>query len=131
MACYLSPARSSPAVAALQSLAMGDRGTVVGSLHAVRRRLSLIRPEVLVARCTSAARSPSRHAAEINASFSFSAGESSTTGDARRGGRLLELTERDVGRDPERDGLREAITVPASRAQQKTTPTVRPAGSVT
>jgi hypothetical protein len=43
----------------------------------------------------------------------------------------LELTERDVGRDPERDGLREAITVPASRARQKTTPTVRPAGSVT
>jgi hypothetical protein len=70
-----------------------------------------------VARRTSAARSPSRHAAEISASFSFSAGESSTTGDVRRGGRLVELTERDGGRDPERDELREAIAAPASRAR--------------
>jgi hypothetical protein len=49
----------------------------------------------------------------ISASFSFSAGESSTTDEVRRGGRLVELTERDT----EREGLREAMTVPASRGQ--------------
>jgi hypothetical protein len=117
MAGCLSPAQNIPAAEALQWLAMGGGGTVVGSIQAVRRRLSLTRPEVLVARCTRVGRSRSRHAAEISASFSFSAGESSTTDGVRRGGRLLELTERDVGRDAEREGLLEAITVPASRAR--------------
>jgi hypothetical protein len=70
-----------------------------------------------VASCTRVDRSPSRHAAKIRASFSFSAGESSTIGGVRRDGRLFELTERDVGRDAERDGLREAMAVPASRAR--------------
>jgi hypothetical protein len=80
----------------------------------VRRKPSLIRPEVLVASWTRACTSQSRHAAVISASFSFSAGESSTTDDVRRGGRLLELTERDT----EREGLREAMTVvPASRVR--------------
>jgi hypothetical protein len=110
--CSEHPSSSGPVV-----VSYGWLQYVAGSLQAVRRRLSLIRPEVLVASCTSAARSPSRHAAEISASFSFSAGESSTTDGVRRDGRLVELTERDVGRDPEREGLREAIAAPASRAR--------------
>lgn len=80
----------------------------------MRRKPSLTRPELLVARWTRVLTSPSSHAARISASFSFSAGESSTTGVARRGGRLLGLTERET----ERDGVREAMTaVPASRVR--------------
>jgi hypothetical protein len=86
------------------------------SIQAVRRRPSLINPEVLVARFTRVDTSRSRHAAVISASFSFSAGESSTTGVARRCGRLVELTERDT----ERDEFLEAITVPASRFRGRT-----------
>jgi hypothetical protein len=48
----------------------------------------------------------------ISATFSFSAGESSTTGDARRSGRLLELTERDPALE---EGLRAAMALRASR----------------
>jgi hypothetical protein len=62
----------------------------------VQRKLSLTRPEELVARCTRAPMSPLSIAARTSVSFSFSAGE-----------RLPELTER--------EGVREAMTVPASR----------------
>jgi hypothetical protein len=96
----------------VKSVRCNDR-YVVGGIQAVRRRLSLIRPEVLVARLTKVDTSRSRHAAAISASFSFSAGESSTTGVARRCGRLVELTERDT----EREEFLEAITVPASRSR--------------
>jgi hypothetical protein len=50
----------------------------------------------------------------ISATFFFSAGESSTTGDARRSGRLLELTERDPALE---EGLREAMALRASRGR--------------
>jgi hypothetical protein len=80
----------------------------------VRRSSSLTRPEELVARWTRVGRWRSRHAAATSASFSFSAGERSTaTGDGRRGGRLVELTERDTARE----GVLEAMTVPASRSR--------------
>lgn len=83
--------------------------------HATRRKSSLTRPWMLVARCTSAPRSRSLHAALIRAAFSFSAAE--RTGVAalrRRVGRLVELTEREGARDGGRDG---AISraAPASR----------------
>jgi hypothetical protein len=82
--------------------------------QAVRRRPSLTSPKVLVDRCTRVARSRSSHAAAMSASFSFSAGESSMTGVARRDGTLLELTERDVGREAL---VEEAMTEPAFRYQ--------------
>jgi hypothetical protein len=73
----------------------------------VQRKLSLTRPEELVARCTRALTSPVSIAARTSDSFSFSADERGVAGVAWRDGRLPELTER--------DGVREAMTVPASR----------------
>ena len=80
----------------------------------MQRKLSLTRPDTLVASSAKVLTSWSLHAVAINASFSFSAGESSTTGVTRRGGTLPELTER----EREREGVLEAIAVPASRVQQ-------------
>lgn len=87
-----------------------------GGLQAVHRRLSLTRPKDVVARCTRAAISPSSIAARTKDSFSFSAGERLITGVGWREGRLpeLELTERDM----EREEVREAMAVPASRAAE-------------
>lgn len=90
----------------IESLLYGE------DIQAVRRRPSLTSPKMLVDRHTRVARSRSSQAAAISASFSFSAGESSMTGVARRDGKLVELTERDVGRE----GLvEEAMTKPAFR----------------
>ena len=86
-------------------LVLGD------NIQAVRRRLSVSSPEGVVASWTRAGRSRSRHAAVISASFSFSAGERSTTGELRRRGRLVELTERDT----EREVLLDAMAAHASR----------------
>lgn len=85
----------------------------MGAIQAVRRRLSLTSPEVLVARSTRAATWPSLHAARISASLACSAGESSFTGVGRRGGRLAVLTERETA-----GGVREAMAVPASRGSR-------------
>jgi hypothetical protein len=73
----------------------------------VQRRLSLTRPEELVARCTRALTSPLSIAARTSVAFSTSAGERWVTGVAWRGGKLPELTER--------EGVREAMKVSASR----------------
>jgi hypothetical protein len=70
-----------------------------------------MRPEGLVARSTRAVTSPLSIAARTRDSFSFSAGVSWGTGVACREGKLPELTERDT----EPEGVREAMTVPASR----------------
>jgi hypothetical protein len=79
--------------------------------HAARRRWSLTRPWVLVARCTSAARSRSRHAVLMRAAFSISAAERAAVAVLRR---PEELTERVGARDERRE---EAIlrAAPASR----------------
>lgn len=74
----------------------------------MRREVSVTNPDELVARAIRTSRSRSRHASAMRASFSFSAGESSTTSVLRRGGRLFELTDRETdretGREVERDG---------------------------
>jgi hypothetical protein len=116
MASCSSPAQSTQVAEALKWSAAASLCCRIG-IQAVRRRLSLMRPELVVARWTRVDRWRSRHAPAISASFSFSAGESSTTGDVRRGGRLLELTERDTERDAEREVLLEAIIIPASRVR--------------
>ena len=59
--------------------------------------------------------SPASHAARIKVSFSLSAGDSSMTGVARGRDRLPELTERETVRE----GVREAMTLPASRAEKR------------
>ena len=71
-----------------------------------------MRPDGLVARSTRAVTSPLSIAARTRDSFSFSVGVSWETGVACRGGKLPELTERDT----EPEGVREAMTMPASRA---------------
>lgn len=90
------------------------RPTTAGDIQAVRRRASVTRPEELVASWARVLTSPSSQAARIKASFSLSAGDSSTTGVACRGGRLPVLTERETEGD---EGVREAMAVPASRAR--------------
>lgn len=83
----------------------------MGGLQAVQRKLSLTRPEGLVARSTRAVTSPLSIAARTRDSFSFSAGVRWGTGVACRVGKLPELTERDT----EPEGVRDAMTVPAFR----------------
>ena len=83
----------------------------MGGLQAVQRKLSLTRPEGLVARFTRAVTSPLSIAVRTRDSFSFSAGVRWGMGVACREGKLPELTERDT----EPEGVRDAMTVPASR----------------